>query len=156
MLTNYKTKKSDDTLQGTITYPTKREVRKIIDSKVPIGRGCVSSQEGTSGTVWYWNPVNSPVKVGSWSHNLPRCFFYIPGGAGFLPATVSTLKCLNLVDWTLEIEKTHQKKVSSPLVLQHQTNKIDPSSPHFTVSRILFLSPEKKPKVQMKMKTIQL
>ena len=53
--------------------------RKIIDSKVPIGRGCVSSQEGnTSGTVWYWNPVNSPVKVGSWSHYLPRFFFLHP------------------------------------------------------------------------------
>ena len=29
-----------DTIQGTITYPTKREVRKIIDSKVSsVGRG---------------------------------------------------------------------------------------------------------------------
>ena len=29
------------------TYPTKREVGKIIDSKVPTGRGYVSSLEGT-------------------------------------------------------------------------------------------------------------
>ena len=32
-----------DTLQGTITSPTKREVWKIIDSKVPsVGRGYVT------------------------------------------------------------------------------------------------------------------
>ena len=30
----------------TITYPTKREVQKIIDSQVPLGSGYVSSQEG--------------------------------------------------------------------------------------------------------------
>jgi len=33
-------------LQGTITYPTKREVGKIIDSKVPAGMPFVNSQEG--------------------------------------------------------------------------------------------------------------
>ena len=38
----------DGTLQGTITYPAKREVRTIIDSKVPAGRGYVSFQEGNS------------------------------------------------------------------------------------------------------------
>ena len=34
------------TLPGTITYPTEREVWKIIDSKVPTGRVHLSSQEG--------------------------------------------------------------------------------------------------------------
>ena len=38
----------DCTLQGAITYSTKREVRKIIDSKVAAGMGYVSSQEGRS------------------------------------------------------------------------------------------------------------
>ena len=38
-----------NTLQWTITYhPTKRESRKIIDSKVPAGMGYVSFQEGFS------------------------------------------------------------------------------------------------------------
>ena len=39
------------TLQGTITYPTKRESRKIMDSKLPTGRGYVSSQESITG--WF-------------------------------------------------------------------------------------------------------
>jgi len=37
-----------NTLQGELIYPTKREVRKLINSKLPLVKGYVSSQEGTS------------------------------------------------------------------------------------------------------------
>ena len=38
---------------------------------------------------WFWNPVNSPVEVGSLSH-LFTGFLYIPGGCfGFLPSAVA-------------------------------------------------------------------
>ena len=37
---------TETTLQGSLTYPTKREVWKIIDSKMPIFWGYVSSLEG--------------------------------------------------------------------------------------------------------------
>ena len=43
------------TLQGRITYPTKREGRKIIDSKVPLKGGYASSQEDIQ--TWYWTKV---------------------------------------------------------------------------------------------------
>ena len=36
------------------------------------------------------NPANSPVEVGSSFHYL-QGFFYIPGGAGFLPSTVGSM-----------------------------------------------------------------
>ncbi len=53
-----------------LTYPTKREVREIIDSKVPTGRGYVSSLEGRC-----WFEQNSKT-INQWVQYKfkPRCF----------------------------------------------------------------------------------
>ena len=48
------------TLWGTSPYPTKREVRKIIDSKVPLGGGMlVTRRGGICYTLVFQNPPNT-------------------------------------------------------------------------------------------------
>ena len=100
--------------------PTKRESRKIIDSKVPAGKGCVRSQVDsvlphTDG--WFRNPANSPVEVGS----LTQGFSSIPGGE---PSTALT-HLRSLVPWD---EVGHPGGVPRFRVSGGQTHQPPPTS----------------------------
>ena len=69
---------------------------------------------------WLRTPVNSPVEVGSWNPIIDKVL-YIPGGAGFLPATVCPYRDpgspnLRMAFWSLNTEEmighpNHQLRV---------------------------------------------